>query len=171
MSGCAMVSGWTDELAAEAARVPCVVLVYVFGSHARGRARRESDVDVAVLVDAAHAPTGPELLKLLLRRLTLVIPSDKLDLVVLNGASPLLRFQVLKHGRLVYVRHPRDRVRFTIAALRDYHDTEARRRAEARIRLGRLKRDRDHHGGSRDFLAAARRAQRVLAEAQGIPAR
>ena len=68
MSEGPMIPSWSDGLAVEAARLPCVTLVYVFGSHTRNRARRESDVDVAVLVDADTAPAGAELLKLLLRR-------------------------------------------------------------------------------------------------------
>lgn len=40
-----------------------VVAAYLFGSHAEGRAHRESDVDVGVLLDYAELPTARARLK------------------------------------------------------------------------------------------------------------
>jgi hypothetical protein len=76
-----------------------VLEAYLFGSHARGQARAHSDVDVAVYVDAARAAEGAfgydsELAADLMRRMG----TDAVDVVVLNGASPLLYHRVLRDG-------------------------------------------------------------------------
>lgn len=45
-----------------------IVSAYLFGSHAAGRAHRESDIDVAVLLDWARYPTARERFEARLRR-------------------------------------------------------------------------------------------------------
>lgn len=79
----------------------------LFGSHARGRARPESDVDVAVLLDARAAPEDPHSrLQRLLAALAAELAADRIDLVILNEAPPALAFQVLKHGIVALNRDP-----------------------------------------------------------------
>lgn len=101
---------------------PGVLAAYVFGSVATGRARPESDVDVAVLLreDLDKEARFFEGLRLgaevegLLRRPT--------DLVVLNDAPPVLQHQVLTHGRLVFERDRAARVEFEVRAGKIYAD-------------------------------------------------
>ncbi len=75
-----------------------VVAAYLFGSRAEGRARPQSDVDIAVLLaDTLDSETR------LFRRLRLGADLEKLlgcpvDLVVLNDAPIRLKHQVLAHG-------------------------------------------------------------------------
>jgi predicted nucleotidyltransferase len=42
----------------EEARPPGLVSAYLYGSHGEGRAHRESDVDVALVLDRARLPTS-----------------------------------------------------------------------------------------------------------------
>lgn len=87
-----------ERLAAFFASAPAeVVAVYLFGSEARGEARADSDIDLAVLFAQALPPTlmGPELalggqLEALLGR--------RVDLVNLNTASPDLSHRVFRDG-------------------------------------------------------------------------
>jgi uncharacterized protein len=80
-----------------------VVLAYLFGSQAEGTARPSSDIDFAVLL-----PPGTPREQFLDARLSLinavmdVLHTDKVDLVVLNEATPLLMHQVVKFGRVLY---------------------------------------------------------------------
>jgi hypothetical protein len=80
----------------------------LFGSHATGRARADSDIDVAVLLDRAQALGEPsERMRRLLGALTGELAADRIDLVELNDAPPALAFQILKYGRVAF---ERDRV-------------------------------------------------------------
>jgi predicted nucleotidyltransferase len=76
-----------------------ILEAYLFGSSARGDAQAHSDVDVAVFVDSSRAPSTPygyasELGSELMRALG----TSRVDLVVLNGAPPLLYHRVLRDG-------------------------------------------------------------------------
>ena len=80
-----------------------VVLAYLFGSQAEGTARPSSDVDFAVLL-----PPGTPREQFFDKRLGLinavmdVLHTSKVDLVILNEATPLLMHQVVKFGRVLY---------------------------------------------------------------------
>lgn len=78
---------------------PEILEAYLFGSQARGRAKPHSDLDVAVFIDEATAPTSPygygaDLAADLMR----VCERDDVDVVVLNSAPPLLYQRVLCDG-------------------------------------------------------------------------
>ena len=95
------------------AKRPEIQAAYVFGSVASGRARADSDVDVAVLIDR-RVPPGRILkyrLKLMADLGTALHRSD-VDVVILNEASPLLAHRVLSQGTLVFERSASARVRF-----------------------------------------------------------
>jgi predicted nucleotidyltransferase len=143
-------------------------LAYLFGSRALGRARQESDFDIAVLVDAATA--GGErgrTIRRLAGKLGREVSSARLDLVILNDAPALLRHRVLRDGVLLWERAPEDRVRFAVQTIRDYQDGWYRREQFTRRRIERL-RTRGVDGGSRDLLQKARSAGRLLAKAGGV---
>lgn len=82
-----------------------VVAAYLFGSHAEGRAHRESDVDVGVLLrrDACPTPAARFEARLsLLARLMGALRTNEVDLVLLNDAPPLLGRRIVNHGRCVF---------------------------------------------------------------------
>lgn len=79
-----------------------LVSAYLFGSHAEGRAHRESDVDVAVLLDRLALPGSRERFEAGLRlasRLQDALSNRDIDLVVLNDAPPGLGRHVVGRGR------------------------------------------------------------------------
>ena len=98
-----------------------IVCVYVYGSVARGEARGESDIDVAVLYAQEPRPTldglGLELGYTLERLL-----GRPIDLVVLNRAPLDLIHRVLRDGILVYDGDPSSRIRFEVQARSAYFD-------------------------------------------------
>lgn len=86
---------------------PDVVSVYAFGGHAEGRAHRESDVDVAVLLDHARRPTRAERFDARLHLVGLLnraLSRDDVDLVILNDAPPQFARHVISRGRRLYCR-------------------------------------------------------------------
>ena len=116
----------------------------LFGSRARGTARPDSDVDVAVLLGPARLTRGLGL-RHLMSALSEEIAADRLDLVILNGAPPALAFQVLKYGLVAFERDARFLHRFrvrTYGAHADYEPVErffravTKRRAAAGVTRG-----------------------------------
>ena len=96
-----------------------VIAAYLFGSFARGAARRQSDIDIAVLLAGAprtlHERFGLESrLEERLRR--------PVQVVILNDAPPDLVHRVLRDGRLVLESDKAARVRFEVSARNAYFD-------------------------------------------------
>lgn len=79
-------------------------LVLLFGSRAKGRVRRHSDYDIAVL-DASHPLTREQQLELA-GAFTLLLRTDNVDLVFLRRAKPLLRYNAVRECLVLYEREP-----------------------------------------------------------------
>jgi predicted nucleotidyltransferase len=77
---------------------PGLELAFLMGSYAKGTARKDSDVDVAVLFSST--PSSSNILDLNLR-LSAVLKKE-VDLVALNTAGPIIKMQALKTGILIY---------------------------------------------------------------------
>jgi hypothetical protein len=90
-----------------------IVAAYLFGSHAAGHPHRESDVDVAVLLDATKAPgAGDRGRRALAMAGDLIAAThvNRVDVLVLNDAPPELAAHVLREGvRLVCRNEEADR--------------------------------------------------------------
>jgi predicted nucleotidyltransferase len=92
-----------------------VVSAYLFGSRAAGRAHRESDVDVGVLLDRGRHPTREERFEARVRLGTDLIDaldSNDVDVVILNDAPPLLGRRVVTEGRRVFLADPEADLRY-----------------------------------------------------------
>jgi predicted nucleotidyltransferase len=109
-------------MAAYLAAQPDVVVAYHFGSTARGLARPDSDVDIAVLLEDGEADGN-----LLARQLKIIAALDEMDrrdvqVTLLNDATPFFIYQVIKEGRCFYERDRFERVEFQVGALKRYFD-------------------------------------------------
>ena len=71
---------------------PKITSAWLFGSHARGQARPDSDVDIAILVTE---PLSTDELIRLSSKLSWETSQDRVDLVVLNEAPPILAFEAI----------------------------------------------------------------------------
>lgn len=116
-----------------------ISLAVLFGSQATGRALRESDIDMAVWLEQAEilkdVPEAARARKHLMRDLINYLETDKIDLVLLNHASPLLKFQVARTGKPVYQKKPGNFAGFCSRALREHNDAGIFHRAtEAYLR-------------------------------------
>lgn len=86
-----------------------VVSAYLFGSHAEGRAHRESDVDVGVLLRWDLYPSAKDRFDMRVRlgsELIAVVHHNEVDVVILNDAPPLLGRKVIWDGVRVYCGNP-----------------------------------------------------------------
>ena len=101
---------------------PEIQALFVFGSVATGKPHPGSDVDVAVLVDPDR--DSDKALRLALQYS--VELEDRLqisvDVVILNSAAPMLRFQVISKGKMVYSTDPQRTRRFLGDALVEFYD-------------------------------------------------
>ena len=120
-----------EGLLAYLAEQPDVVAAYLFGSHAEGRARPESDIDIAVLLTERPAgDTTDDVMARFDRRMELegeigrYISGRKFDLVVLNRAPVLLQHQVLANGYLLYQGNVGKRVDFEVRTSKLYLDLQ-----------------------------------------------
>jgi uncharacterized protein len=110
-------------VAQAAETLPEIQAAFLFGSRATGRARAESDIDVAVLLDTACAPIdGRTRLRRVLETFAAHVAADRLDVVILNDAPPALAFQVLKHGKLVFERDRTALHRFRVSTYGRHSD-------------------------------------------------
>ena len=97
-----------------------ILVAYLFGSYARGYETVQSDVDIAVLLSEVPEKLLEYYLNLE-RKLAEALEKD-VDLVFLNDAPPLLKYQVIKYGRLLFSRNERIRVTFEAKSLSEYLD-------------------------------------------------
>jgi predicted nucleotidyltransferase len=95
---------------------PGVRLAVLFGSASRGEAAPGSDLDVGVLIDPGREDAAA--LEVALARAT----GRRVDVVRLDAAPPLLRFEIARDGRLLLERTPHAWSDFRARAMTDWWD-------------------------------------------------
>jgi predicted nucleotidyltransferase len=115
---------------------PRLALVIRFGSTATGRARSDSDVDLAVLAERELSLADQERVVIALARRH-GIPEDRIDLIDLHAAPPLLAHEIAEQGELLEG-EPEEFLRFRLSAWKVYQDTAKLRRARERNLRKRL---------------------------------
>ena len=98
-----------------------VLLAYLFGSLGRGQTGH--DVDLAILTRSGQAFRLRE-------AITDCLETERVDLVDLQRASPVLRFEILRTGQLLYAADLALSECFELATLRLYRDTAWLRRQQ-----------------------------------------
>ena len=79
-----------------------VKLAYLFGSVAEGKEGKLSDVDIAVFLDESLSKKERFDLQLkLISGLTSILKTDRIDLIVMNDAPLLLKYNIIKHGKIL----------------------------------------------------------------------
>jgi predicted nucleotidyltransferase len=96
------------------------VAVYAFGSRTSGEARPDSDLDLAVLLPPARRLPVTEKLAVVDRLLE--VAGVEVDLVVLNEARLPLRFEIIRHGRVIWESSRDARTDAEDVIVRDYLD-------------------------------------------------
>lgn len=100
-------------------------LALLFGSVVSGKARRQSDIDLAFLFDS------PVDILSLTNRVISLLHTGGIDVVDLRRASPLLKFSIVKNCRLLYEREKGIFNEQYSLAFRMYVDTRKLRDAQA----------------------------------------
>jgi predicted nucleotidyltransferase len=106
-----------------------VLLAYLFGSLSRGE--QAHDVDLAILTQGKPAFQ-------LRTAITEALQTERVDLVDLSRASPVLRFEVIRAGRPLYARDAETQERFELDTLHLYRDTAPLRQQQREYLKRRL---------------------------------
>jgi len=115
-----------------------VIAAYLYGSAAQGIMREDSDIDVGVLLADDAAPDyryGVRMAGEIQSRCHL---AREVDLRVLNRRPIRFLNQVLRYGKLVFVRDEKKRVEFETGVLKEYLDFKPFLREYDRERRRRL---------------------------------
>lgn len=84
-----------------------IKLVYLFGSQAKNQTTDLSDFDFAVYLNTSDLERIKDVILELNSKLSLILKTDKIDLVLLNDSlNSLLKFKVIKEGILIYEKKP-----------------------------------------------------------------
>ena len=103
-------------------------LVILFGSRARGTERMDSDADIGILSAFGHKLSASEKISLAEKiSRQLGVSEDKIDLVDLSRASPLLQYQAAREGRILFGSTAKF-IRFQVLAWKRYLSTAKFRR-------------------------------------------
>ena len=125
-----------EKISVSMASRPEVLAAYIFGSTASGRARPDSDIDVAILLDSAFVERLPLKYRTdLIAEAGGALETFDVDVVLLNLAPAALVYNVITKGKLVYERSRSARVAFQIRSLNLFLDLEPLHR----VRLHYLK--------------------------------
>jgi predicted nucleotidyltransferase len=100
---------------------PEVIAAWAFGSAQNGSVGPGSDIDVAVWFES---PPSLEAQIALLAQLQEALGFEEIDLVVLNDANPILRFEAIS-GRSLFCRDRARRAEFASLTAREYEDEMA----------------------------------------------
>jgi hypothetical protein len=79
-----------------------IKLAYLFGSVAKGKEGKLSDVDIAVFLD--ESLSKKEIFNLQLKvisELTSILKTDRVDLIVMNNAPLLLKYNIIRYGKIL----------------------------------------------------------------------
>jgi len=95
-------------------------LVILYGSHARGKVHKESDIDIAVL---GARPIPFEKLIDLNNEFAEIFKVKEIDVKSLHNTNSLFRYQVMYKGILLYGKSY-DYNSFKSYAFRDYYDSQ-----------------------------------------------
>ncbi len=105
------------------ARFPAIEVLYLFGSRAKGAARSDSDVDVAVFLEERALQDNP-LLDLGIGAFLERKLSCPVDVLVMQKASPITQHQVLAGGVRLFERDPAYRARVELISFKRYQDAK-----------------------------------------------
>lgn len=110
-----------------------VALAYLFGSTTDPSSEREAgDVDLAILTDGNPV----ERLRLDIQD---ALGTERVDLVDLRRAGPVLRFEIIRAGGLLYARDDETLNRFELDTLHEYRDTAPMRKRQAEYLRDRMR--------------------------------
>lgn len=119
---------------------PYIQFVYLFGSRAKGNVHPLSDYDIAIYIDPEKEPSTPYGIKSHVAGLFAnKIPTQKVQIVILNEANPFLAFEAVDEGRLIFKKDPRTHHDFVFHTYQRYLDMKRLYQLQEEKLLERIK--------------------------------
>ncbi|ADH60571.1 DNA polymerase beta domain protein region [Thermoanaerobacter mathranii subsp. mathranii str. A3] len=104
-----------------------ISLILIFGSYAKGRARELSDLDIGIKFDKN---IDMNLYSSILRELVEIFNREDIDVVVLNYADPLLRFEIITSCKVLYQAYSEAYIDFYLYSVKSYDDVKKLKKLE-----------------------------------------
>lgn len=113
------ISQIKKDIATLCEKEQAIMAAYLFGSYAEERQKISSDLDVALLLNEKEMDSFPLLsfISNLERKVGL-----NADVVILNNAGEILKFEIRRHGLLVFERTRERRIQFEMKSRKYYED-------------------------------------------------
>ena len=92
-----------------------IIAVYIFGSHAAGKERRGSDIDIALLLDMRDPGVAKQETDSYMLDLSRILRKD-IHPVILNFAGEELLRQIFSKGKCFLVKDPKKLTRYKMTA-------------------------------------------------------
>ena len=119
-----------------------ILFAYIFGSYAKGNMRADSDLDIGIYLK--EEMNIEEYLKI---RMDLTkICKRQVDLVVLNAATPLLKYEIYKNNILLFTRDRTIESNYKVKILFEYNDIKRYLEMSYKKTIERLKNEVDFNG-------------------------
>ena len=100
-----------------------VCVLYVFGSYGSRKETKESDIDIAVLIDETRLKKKNfAALKKDYYSASPTFSMQPVDIVILNTAPSFLKYHILKTGRVLYDKNRNLRIKFATKTIIEYLD-------------------------------------------------
>lgn len=97
-----------------------VKFAYLFGSTARGKERKESDIDIALYFEKNYSPLEDTFIRGELIDIGTSFFNKNVDVISLNSASLLLKYEIIHDG--IVLKDNDERASFESLSLREYFD-------------------------------------------------
>ena len=122
------------------------MLAYLFGSALQGKFGKDHDIDIGLFLSPERyasldegRPYGYKAEMIV--ELMNLLKYNLIDPVILNECTPVLAYQVIHHGVLLFSRSEKTRIEFELSSLRRHADTKHLRNikriySEKRIQKG-----------------------------------
>ena len=95
-----------------------IIFAYIFGSYVQEKLRKDSDIDIAIYLDKKIDAK----IYLKLKMDLMEACNREIDLIILNDATPLLKYEIYKSHILLFTNDKQLESNFKVKTLFEYND-------------------------------------------------
>lgn len=117
-----MITKLQEQQIKRLARRQGIKYLYLFGSQARGQVKPLSDFDFAVKFNKKIIKNTFKAKLKLMHELSSILKFENVDVVDLEQADPILAFNVIKDGLVIYSRAEKERIMDRVKIMQIYYD-------------------------------------------------